>query len=148
MTTNPPVEAEPHLLDDPGNDASMPGIAPISQPLMAIRMRLPSELAQQPALRWPDDVSAVTHITVSTLKERKKEGDHPRLYAIGRAQFTTIDDVREWVLSHELAPGHRLRPATILKGSKVTASLAEAQRIGRAKSTKLPAKKTSHKVAA
>ena len=100
--------------DAPGNDDGRIS----AWALIALRKGLPSELAQKPALRWPGDVSSVTHISTATLKEKKDEGDHPRLYAIGRALFTTIEDVREWLLSHELAPGQLLRPATIPKGAK------------------------------
>jgi hypothetical protein len=84
----------------------------------AMRKRLPSELAQKTALRWPHDVSYVLGIPEQTLKALRAEGDHPRMYGLGRAMFTTNADLQEWVLAHELAPGQKLRPATILKGTK------------------------------
>ncbi len=84
----------------------------------AIRRRLPSELAHKLALRWPRDVSELTEIPEPTLKAQRTAGDHPRLYAIGRALFTTRDDVLAWLQEHTLAPGQVVRPATIPRGSQ------------------------------
>ena len=86
--------------------------------LMAMRKRLPSELSHKAALRWPDDVNVITGIPSQTLKELRANGDTPRLYAIGRALFTTHADLRDWFVAHELAPGQKLRAATIPKGTK------------------------------
>lgn len=84
----------------------------------ALRRRLPSELVHKVVLRWPSDVKEVTDISVDTLKKQRVAGDHPRLYAIGRALFTTRDDLLAWFEAHELAPGQVVRPATIPRGSK------------------------------
>ncbi|MEP7301434.1 MAG: hypothetical protein ABI699_07885, partial [Caldimonas sp.] len=46
-------------------------------------------------------------------------GDHPRLFAIGRAMFTTHEALIAWFEAHELAPGQLMRPATIARGSKL-----------------------------
>ena len=69
------------------------------------------ELMQRPALRWPAHVARVTDLPENTLRKLRAEGDHPRLYAIGRALFTTPDDLREWIMRHELDAGVRLRTA-------------------------------------
>jgi len=76
-----------------------------------LRKLLPSELMQRPALRWPAHVEHVTGLPTPTLRKLRADGDHPRLYAIGRALFTTPDDLREWIMRHELDTGARLRPA-------------------------------------
>ena len=68
--------------------------------------------ADDEILRWPDGVSAVTGIPAPTLKRRRTAGDHPRLFAVGRALFTTRSDTREWILSHEVPAGFRTRPPT------------------------------------
>lgn len=84
----------------------------------AIRKRLPSELVHKVALRWPGDASEVTGIAEATLKAQRSAGDHPRLYAIGRALFTTHRDLEAWVEDHALAHGQGVRPATVPRGTK------------------------------
>lgn len=81
----------------------------------AMRRRLPSELAHKLAWRWPLDVAEATGIPAATLKAMRQDGDHPRLYALGRALFTTRADALEWLQAHELAPGALVRPATAPK---------------------------------
>ena len=83
----------------------------------AMRRRLPSEHAHRVALRWPGDVSDLTGIPELTLKKCRAEGDNPRLYAIGRALFTTRADLLAWFEAHELQPGQVLRHATIPRGT-------------------------------
>lgn len=85
----------------------------------AMRRRLPSELAQKPFLRWPSEVAFVTGLPDPTLKKLRAAGDHPKLYAIGRALFTTHADLRNWFVQHELDAGEKLRPATVPKGTKL-----------------------------
>lgn len=82
------------------------------------RRRLPSELQHKIALRWPDDLAELSSIPALTLVALRKRGDHPRLYAIGRALFTTRRDAEDWLEQHALAPGELVRPATIPRGSK------------------------------
>ncbi|MEO8564107.1 MAG: hypothetical protein ABI601_18645 [bacterium] len=82
------------------------------------RKSLPSELASKLTLRWPHDVDDILGIPSATLKALRSEGDHPRLFAIGRALFTTRDDLLAWIEAHELAPGALVRPATTPKGAK------------------------------
>lgn len=84
----------------------------------AMRKRLPSELIHKVALRWPVDVEEVTGIPDSTLKKQRMLGDHPRLYAIGRALFTTRNDLLAWFEAHELQPGQVVRAATIPRGTR------------------------------
>ena len=84
-----------------------------------LRASLPSELSHKAALRWPGDVSSVTGLPELTLKKLRAEGDNPRLYAIGRALFTTHTDLREWFTAHELASGKKLRGPTT-KGTQAT----------------------------
>lgn len=69
------------------------------------------DLMQRPALRWPAHVSHVTGLAEPTLRKLRAEGDHPRLYGIGRALFTTPADLREWIVQHELTTGVRMRAA-------------------------------------
>lgn len=85
----------------------------------AIRKRLPSELAHKVALRWPADASELTGIPEATLKAQRSGGDHPRLYAIGRALFTTRRDLEAWLEAHALAHGQGVRPATIPRGTRL-----------------------------
>ncbi len=85
----------------------------------AQRRRMPSELVHKTALRWPGEVSAMIDITEVTLKRLRAAGDHPRLYAIGRALFTTHGDLLTWLEAHELPAGQTLRPAVILRGTKL-----------------------------
>lgn len=92
----------------------------------ALRRRLPSELAHKVALRWPHDVSEATSIPESTLQAQRARGDHPRLYAIGRALFTTRRDVEAWLQVHALEAGATVRPATIPRGSRRPRRTAEA----------------------
>jgi hypothetical protein len=61
-------------------------------------------------VRWPDEAGAYLDIPGPTLAKKRQDGDAPRLYAIGRALFTTRRDLIEWVQSHEVAPGFRARP--------------------------------------
>lgn len=83
------------------------------------------DLMQRPALRWPPDVARVTGLAEPTLRKLRADGDHPRLYGIGRALFTTPDDLREWIMQHELSPGARVRapgpgrPAKIRAGQPI-----------------------------
>lgn len=84
----------------------------------ALRRRLPSELAYKVAWRWPLDVSEATGIPEQTLKAQRAAGDHPRLYAIGRALFTTKRDVEAWLQQHALERGQLVRPATVPRGSR------------------------------
>jgi hypothetical protein len=84
----------------------------------AIRKMLPSELAHKPALRWPGDVGELFGIPDATLKALRTAGDHPRLYAIGRALYTTRRDADEWLQAHALAPGQGVRPPTIPRGAR------------------------------
>lgn len=84
----------------------------------AIRKRLPSELVHKVALRWPGDACEVTGIPDATLKALRSAGDHPRMYAIGRALFTTRRDLEAWLEDHALAHGQCVRPATIPRGTK------------------------------
>ena len=79
------------------------------------------DLMQRPALRWPPDVSRVTGLAEPTLRKLRADGDHPRLYGIGRALFTTPADLREWILQHELSPGARMRAAGPGRPAKVRA---------------------------
>lgn len=81
-----------------------------------LRRTLPSEILCKPALEFPEDVSAVTGIPAPTLRKLRTEGDHPKLYAVGRKLFTTADDLAEWILRHEVEPGFVARPAT--RGSR------------------------------
>ena len=92
----------------------------------AIRRRLPSELVHKVALRWPADVTEITGIPEATLKALRTAGDHPRLYAIGRALFTTRRDAEAWIADHALDHGQRVRPATIPRGTKRPTRTAEA----------------------
>ncbi|MGE0801580.1 MAG: hypothetical protein AB7G13_22365 [Lautropia sp.] len=73
----------------------------------------PLELAAKPAVRFPEDVAVLTGIPESTLRALKRDGDAPRLFYIGRASFSTIDEVRDWILAHEVAEGHLARPAVV-----------------------------------
>ena len=84
-----------------------------------LRRRLPSEHAHRVTLRWPSDVTDLTGVAEGTLKKLRAEGDHPRLYAIGRALFTTRDDLLAWFEAHELQTGQVLRKATVPRGSKL-----------------------------
>src|SRR5678816_2410330 len=77
-----------------------------------LRRALPTELSQRPAVRWPAHAAALLDIPEPTLKKLREGGDHPRLYALGRALYTTIEDLRTWILGHEVAPAFRARPAT------------------------------------
>jgi hypothetical protein len=61
-------------------------------------------------VRWPDEAGAYLGIPGPTLAKKRQDGDAPRLYAVGRALFTTRQDLIEWVRSHEVAPGFRARP--------------------------------------
>lgn len=61
-------------------------------------------------VRWPDEAGAYLGIPGPTLDKKRLDGDAPRMYAIGRALFTTRRDLNEWVQSHEVAPGFRARP--------------------------------------
>jgi hypothetical protein len=99
----------------------------------AMRRRLPSELIHKAALRWPSEVSEVILIPEDTLKRGRAEGDHPRLYGIGRALFTTLPDLLAWIEAHELMPGQMLRIATVPRGTKLPPPVA------RGKSRKAPA---------
>jgi hypothetical protein len=92
----------------------------------AIRKSLPSELAHKVALRWPADVEAMTGVPSATLKAQRTAGDHPRLYAIGRALFTTRPDLSAWLEAHALDHGQTVRPATIPRGSRRPARVQEA----------------------
>jgi hypothetical protein len=78
-------------------------------------------------------MSVLTHIPEPTLKKGRAEGDCPKLYGVGRALFTTIVDVQEWILGHELQPGQMLRPATIPKGAKFTPEQLAARKAKRTK---------------
>ena len=84
----------------------------------ALRRRLPSELVHKVALRWPADVTDLTGIPEPTLKAQRTAGDHPRLYAIGRALFTTKRDVEAWLQQHALEHGQLVRPATGPRGTR------------------------------
>jgi len=97
-----PTEGEP----DPENTGS-------EWTAWAMRKRLPSELAHRVGLRWPGDVAEMVGIPEATLRKLRSEGDHPRLFALGRAMFTTRDDMVAWLEAHELQPGQTVRPATI-----------------------------------
>lgn len=90
-----------------------------ADPLRAIvaSSRLPSEITRRPALRWPRDASALTGIPEVTLNKLRAEGEHPKLYALGRALFTTTDDLRDWILANEVDPGYRARPAAHRNGN-------------------------------
>lgn len=85
----------------------------------AIRKRLPSELRHKVCLRWPGEVEELTGINDAVLKQHRSNGDHPRLYAIGRTLVTTVTDVEDWIKRHSLAPGELVRPATIARGTKL-----------------------------
>lgn len=78
----------------------------------ALRKRLPSEAAHKPVIRWPDQAAELLDIPAPTLSKLRQAGDHPKFYALGRALFTTADDLRDWVVQHEVAPGFAVRPAT------------------------------------
>ena len=121
----------PAAIEDPRPDEGVCNEVPTAGEWSAWVMRasLPSEHAQRPVLRWPRDVHDLTKIPELTLQKLKAEGDHCRLYAVGRAQFTTIEDVREWVLAHELKRGQLLRPATIPKGTKRPVKKVGAQKV-------------------
>ena len=116
-----PNEGSPDEPDSTGNEWAA----------WAMRKRLPSELSQKMALRWPGDVAYVLGISEPTLKALRAQGDHPRLFGLGRALFTRHEDLREWLEAHELAPGQLVRPATIPRGAKRPATTTRR--------TKLPA---------
>jgi len=103
-----PGEGSPDAPDSTGNEWSA----------WSMRRRLPSELAHKAALRWPGDVAAMVGIADPTLKRMRADGDHPRLYALGKALFTTHTDLSEWLLSHELAAGQLVRAPTIQRGAR------------------------------
>ena len=113
MNPLPVVESVTALEGEPDRDSTAAEWA-----AWAIRRRLPSELAHKVAWRWPADVSEATGIPEPTLKAQRAAGDHPRLYAIGRALFTTRRDVEDWMQQHALEHGATVRPATIPRGSK------------------------------
>ena len=104
-----PTDGSPDDPDSTGNEWAA----------WAMRRRLPSELSHKRALRWPLDVEHAFGISALTLKKLRADGDHPRLYAIGRALFTTHEDLGEWLAAHELAQGQMVRVATIPRGSKL-----------------------------
>jgi hypothetical protein len=60
-------------------------------------------------VRWPEGAAAILEMPPPTLKARREAGDHPRLFAIGRAIFTTRSALREWVAEHEVAKDFRVR---------------------------------------
>ena len=84
----------------------------------SLRKRLPSELIHKTVLRWPADVATITGLAEGTLKKLRSEGDTPRMYALGRALYTTHVDLHEWIAAHELAAGQKLRPPTVARGTK------------------------------
>lgn len=85
----------------------------------ALRRRLPSEAAHKPVIRWPDQAAELLDVPGPTLSKLRRAGDHPKLYALGRALlFTTTDDLRDWILKHEVAPGFTVRPATRRRGAR------------------------------
>jgi hypothetical protein len=92
----------------------------------AIRKRLPSELVHKVALRWPADIAELTGIPDATLKAQRAAGDHPRLYAIGRALFTTRRDLEAWFEDHALEHGQTVRPATVPRGTRRPTDRREA----------------------
>jgi hypothetical protein len=117
---NGPAEGPPDAADDAPDapDASPGGLADWGH-----RRRLPSELRSRPFLRWPEDVSLLTGLTIVTLKRLRAENDAPRLAAFGRQLGTTLPWLEEWVAGHELPSGARLRAPT-------SASVRPGQRIG------------------
>jgi hypothetical protein len=78
----------------------------------------------RPALRWPADVATLTDQSVPKLERLRAEGDHPKLYAIGRALFTTLEDVRDWILAHEVAPGFKASAGGPGRGRKARSEAA------------------------
>ncbi|MEP7303019.1 MAG: hypothetical protein ABI699_16015, partial [Caldimonas sp.] len=84
MTVLPAIETNEPDEGAPDPDASMG-----EWTAWNMRRRLPSEHVHRPALRWPQAVEDLTNIPVPTLKKLRAQGDHPRLFAIGRAMFTT-----------------------------------------------------------
>ncbi|HMM83910.1 hypothetical protein [Azohydromonas sp.] len=113
MNPLPVVESITALEGEPERDSTAGEWA-----AWAIRRRLPSELAHKVALRWPADVTDLTGIPEQTLKAHRAAGDHPRLYAIGRALFTTRRDVEAWLQQHALEHGQLVRPATVPRGTR------------------------------
>ncbi len=86
----------------------------------AAKLATLADISLKPFLRWPGDVSAaLDDLPEPTLKRFRIEGDHPRLFALGRAMYTTPSHLLEWLEKHELAPGQKMRPATIPKGTKL-----------------------------
>lgn len=79
-----------------------------------------SELAAKPALRWPKDAAIVTGLPERTLDAHRRAGDSPRLYSVGRALFTTIADIAEWIAQHEVESAFRVRPGVRRKGDRRT----------------------------
>jgi len=92
-----------------------------NESIPADRTLAANDLMQRPALRWPTDVSRITGLAEPTLRKLRADGDHPCLYGIGRALFTTPDDLRAWILRHELSPGARMRAAGPGRPAKVRA---------------------------
>lgn len=70
-----------------------------------------ADLVHRPAVRWPAECSVLVGIPEATLRAMRARGDAPRLYALGRALLTTVDDIRAWVESHEIGADVRLRAA-------------------------------------
>lgn len=85
----------------------------------AVRRSLPSELVHKVALRWPADAAEMTGIPESTLRAMRSAGDYPRLFAIGRALFTTSQALAEWLEAHALAHGQCVRPPTVPRGTRL-----------------------------
>jgi hypothetical protein len=94
----------------------------------AMRGRLPSELTHKAALRFPQDASVLAGLPEDTLRKLRAGGDHPRLYAIGRALFTTKADLQAWLEAHELTAGQTIRPATVPRGTKLAPPVARGQK--------------------
>ena len=114
------MSKDPAAVESLGPFEGPPGRAPSFSEWTAwdIRKLLPSELVHKVALRWPGDVGELIGMPDATLKKLRAEGDHPRLYGIGRALFTTRNDLHEWLAEHELQPGQLVRPATVQRGTK------------------------------
>ena len=70
-------------------------------------------------------------LPAASLKKMRSDGNHPRLFAIGRALFTTAEALLEWVHAHELAPGEKIRPAMIALGSKLPSDAVQRRLRGR-----------------
>ena len=100
-----------NLIDSMDADEGAPKAGEREYGAFNLRKLLPSELMHRPALRFPQHVAHVTGLAEPTLRKLRSDGDHPRLYGIGRALFTTPSDLREWILQHELSPGDRIRAA-------------------------------------